>query len=195
MKVGTCLAALAALAMLGAAGPSWSQEDDATAAAESDAKEATRMATPSPSEMGDTSDGSSSSGASHTESSSSSTSFSVSVGPGPAPAPMRPPPAAPRPNPNSGAALNGAWKLATASGDRSCGLKLSEGDDTDQAHYAWTDTGGPDGSLGVNRWRYDGHTLTLTTSAGDVFGEFHRVGSGRFEGRNVATGEPLVITR
>ena len=71
MKVGTCLAALAALAMLSAAGPSWSQEDDATAAVENDAKEATRMATPSPSEMGDTSDGSSSSGASHTESSSS----------------------------------------------------------------------------------------------------------------------------
>ena len=195
MNLRVCLAAVASLAILVAAGQTFGQEDDATAAAERDAKEATQMATPSPSEMGDTNSGSSSSGSSHTESSSSSSSFSVTVGTNPPPAMGRPTAPHHGPKPGSGAALDGVWKLAAPDGGKSCGLRLSDGDDTDNAHGAWTQAGGPDGTFGVNRWRYDGHKLVLSSGIGDVLAELHRVGPNRFEGRNVKTGESLVGSR
>ena len=194
MKARLVLAGAAMLAVVSVAGQAAAQEDDATKAAEADAKEATQMATPSPALM-NPSPSSSSSGTSHTESSSSSTSFSMSVCAAP-PAPPGPPPGwRPGPNPNSGKALNGSWKLANVGGDRSCGITLSEGDDTDNPHYLITTTGGPDGSLAINRWRYDGRMLELTNTAGETYAEFRRVGRNRFEGRNVKTGEALVVSR
>jgi hypothetical protein len=195
MNARILLAAAATLLMAGAAAQAWAQDDDATKAAENDAKEATQMATPSASDMGFGNSGSSSSGSSHTESSSSSTSFSVTVGSAPPPGWGPAHDSHHGPNPNSGAALNGEWKLASADGGRSCGLRLSDGDNTDDAHGAWTNAGGPDGTFGVNRWRYDGHRLVLTSGIGDTVAEFRRVGANRFEGRNVKSGERLVISR
>ena len=197
MKLRNLLAGVATVAALGLAAHAFAQEDDATAAAERDAKEATQMATPSPSEMnaGSIDQSSQTSGSSHTESSSSSTDFSVSVGVAPHALAGTPPSWRQGPNPGSGMALNGSWRLATASGDRSCTLRLMDGDDSEGPHYATTATGGPDGSLDVSRWRYDGRTLVLTRIMGEPFAQFHRVGRNRFEGRNVKSGEPLIVTR
>lgn len=178
-------AAVAALALWGQAR---AQEDDATAAAEAAAKEATEMATPSASDMNP--GPSEHSGSSHTELSSSASSFSLSVGAVPPPS-VGPPPGWPgaRPSDHASAGIEGGWSLKTADGGRSCTLRLS-GDD-----HAWTGTGGPDGTLDISRFQYDGHTLVLTTLMGEPLARFRRVGGSRFEGVNVKTGEALVVTR
>ncbi|MEL1264830.1 AprI/Inh family metalloprotease inhibitor [Pseudoxanthomonas putridarboris] len=95
-----------------------------------------------------------------------------------------------RPKPEQ---IDGTYRVSAKSGPFLCTVRLTD-NPYFNGYFAVTSTGCPD-LWKVTRWDFDGPSIVLTSSAGDVYATFWPRGGDVWVGRVAATGQRLSLSR
>jgi len=95
-----------------------------------------------------------------------------------------------RPKPEQ---IDGTYSVSAKSGPFLCRIRLTD-NPYFNGYFAVTSTGCPD-LWKVTRWDFDGPSIVLTSSAGDVYATFWPRGGDVWVGRVAATGQRLSLSR